>query len=152
MMKMKIKKMKKEMIVMMKMMMMEMFMRMKMMVKKKLLSKTENKKMKLYVQDVKLLKTLVQKYPHKRTNCASARCSCRKSSLKCNELCKFCHGDTCNNSINAGVDTNEDSEYETHTKANDKDEETPTEEENEGSSTVRDSSPLDEIYINFEKF
>ncbi|XP_045465738.1 101 kDa malaria antigen-like isoform X1 [Harmonia axyridis] len=68
-----------------------------------------------------------------RTNCASARCSCRKSSLKCNELCKFCHGDTCNNSINAGVDTNEDSEYETHKKANDKDEETPTEEENEGS-------------------
>lgn len=87
-----------------------------------------------------------------RTNCVSARCSCRKSHLKYNEFCKFCHGEKCDNSINTGVSTDEDSEYETLTKSDKKYEETSTEEDDEGSLTVRDSSPLNEVDINFEKF
>ncbi|XP_063984064.1 uncharacterized protein LOC135166046 isoform X2 [Diachasmimorpha longicaudata] len=34
-----------------------------------------------------------------KSNCTSARCSCKKTDLQCNESCKFCHGQTCDNHL-----------------------------------------------------
>lgn len=32
-----------------------------------------------------------------KTDCVSSRCNCKKSGVKCNQLCKQCKGTTCTN-------------------------------------------------------
>lgn len=96
-----------------------------------------------------------------KTNCASSRCSCKKNGLKCNNFCKSCRGQRCDNKLKGRVpiedddceDVGEEMEVDETTEEMELEEdETPSEEEHEESLAVRDSSSPDEIDINFEKF
>lgn len=60
-----------------------------------------------------------------KSNCTSARCSCKKSGLTCNQYCKSCQGQTCENASTTRFVLEEDeNEYrEEEDDDNDNDEE-----------------------------
>lgn len=80
--------------------------------------------------------------------------------MQCNQFCKFCHGQSCDNSSevsDAIENKNSDKEEERTHVVEDEEEKRPAEEEEkeeegEENLAVKDSSSLDEININFDKF
>ncbi|CAH2085134.1 unnamed protein product [Euphydryas editha] len=66
-----------------------------------------------------------------KTNCTSARCSCKKSGLKCNQFCKSCYGQSCDNATiteivledDNPINDNDDDEREYDCEEDDEEEE-----------------------------
>lgn len=81
-----------------------------------------------------------------KTNCSSARCGCKKSGLKCNQFCRNCQGQSCDNASTTSFlleeDENKDKEEEEHDDDDSDDDDDDGEEENTTESREHENNDI----------